>query len=402
MLRLSERTGTRWDGEPFVARLSTDPRRAAVLREQEVFLGNGDMPPSGFRAYLDFDGESRCRGQSPVLSVSSRLNYLRDGDILYINPRAGEVSVLYRRCSASNTIFLTDSCNCRCVMCPQPPREGQDAQWVRVWLDAIPLISPETVELGISGGEPTMVPSELIAVLRACRNYLPNTALQVLTNGRMFNYMSLCRDVAALRHPDLIFGIPLYSDLSHMHNFIVQAQGAYGQTIRGMMNLRRHGQRIEIRVVPLSYNVTRLAALAMFITRNLPFAEHVAFMGLEPIGYARANFDDLWVDPVDYQEELTAATDELRRRGLSVSIYNEQLCVLSRGLWPLARRSISDWKNSYLDCCAGCSVRSECGGFFASALQRHSRAIQPIEGKSSCQDSTDAVEYPKSRAKGTG
>ena len=28
-------------------------------------------------------------------------------------------------------------------------------------------------------------------------------------------------------------------------------------------------------------------------------------------------------------------------------IYNHQLCLIDRGLWPFAVKSISDWKNEY-------------------------------------------------------
>ena len=73
------------------------------------------------------------------------------------------------------------------------------------------------------------------------RSRLPNTALHMLSNGRLFNYLSLCREIAAIEHPDLMVGIPLYSDIPHRHDFVVQADGAFDQTIRGMMNLARCG-----------------------------------------------------------------------------------------------------------------------------------------------------------------
>ena len=31
-------------------------------------------------------------------------------------------------------------------------------------------------------------------------------------------------------------------------------------------------------------------------------------MGLEMIGFARANMDDIWIDPVEYKEQLAEAT----------------------------------------------------------------------------------------------
>ena len=57
--------------------------------------------------------------------------------------------------------------------------------------------------------------------------------------------------------------------------------------------------------------------------------------------------DDLWIDPADYQVELKEAVRILDFAGIRTSIYNHQLCVLDRSLWPFAVKSISDWKNEY-------------------------------------------------------
>jgi hypothetical protein len=40
-----------------------------------------------------------------------------------------------------------------------------------------------------------------------------------------------------------------------------------------------------------------LTRLAKYIYKNLPFVEHVTFMGLEFIGYTPHNIDKLWIDP---------------------------------------------------------------------------------------------------------
>ncbi len=74
------------------------------------------------------------------------------------------------------------------------------------------------------------------------------------------------------------------------------------------------------------------------------------------------------------------ATEYLAVRGLHVSIYNLQLCVLPRSLWRYARRSISDWKNEYLPFCEGCEVKNDCAGFFQSDTRRHSAHVRPLQG----------------------
>jgi hypothetical protein len=135
---------------------------------------------------------------------------------------------------------------------------------------------------------------------------------------------------------------------------------------------------VEIRVVVHRLTYERLPELASFIVRHFPFAGHVALMGLETIGYARANIDAIWIDPYEYQAELRSAATALERAGMTFSIYNHQLCVLDPELWSHAVQSISDWKNIYVPECDGCQVRQRCGGFFAAGTFRYSDHIRPI------------------------
>ena len=103
-------------------------------------------------------------------------------------------------------------------------------------------------------------------------------------------------------------------------------------------------------------------------------------MGMEPIGLAVPNLEELWIDPWEYRRELETATLLLARRGMAVSVYNHQLCTVSEAVRPFCRKSISDWKNDYSPLCSGCRVRDDCGGFFSSSLvRRHSAHVRAIE-----------------------
>jgi His-Xaa-Ser system radical SAM maturase HxsC len=263
-------------------------------------------------------------------------------------------------------------------MCSQPPRPQADDWLAQAWLEAIPLMDVTTRELGISGGEPTLLKDDFLNLVSKCAHYLPNTSLHVLTNGRLFNYLSFAERLRDLAHPDLVLGVPLYSDIAWEHDFVVQAEQAFDQTIRGLLNLARCHVRIELRLVIHRYTATTLKSFARFVARNLPFVEHVALMGLEPIGFARSNLAALWIDPADYREELTGAVQHFVEHGMAVSIYNHQLCTLPSDLWTFARRSISDWKNIYLPQCGSCEARGECGGFFHSSAHVYSRIVRPI------------------------
>lgn len=305
---------------------------------------------------------------------------IQPGDVVRVRPGSTMVSVMYRRGSAANTLFATERCNSRCLMCSQPPRTDDDGWRVAELRRLIELIDPDEAQLGVSGGEPTLLGDDLGRLIDACARRLPDTHLHILSNGRTFCDPAVAASLGDRGHPSLTWGVPLYADHAELHDEVVDAHGAFDETIQGLYELGRLGARIEIRVVLHALTVDRLPQLASYIYRRLPFVEHVALMGLEPMGYAKTNRERLWIDPADYVGPLADAVFFLAHRGLPVSIYNLPLCVLPEPLWPYARQSISDWKNTFAPECEGCELIGSCSGFFASAGPAwRSRAVRPLK-----------------------
>lgn len=304
---------------------------------------------------------------------------IRPGDVVRVREGSSLVSVLYRRGSKANTLFATERCNSRCLMCSQPPREEDDSWRVSELLRVIALADRDEVQLGVSGGEPTLLGEGLAHLIDHAAVHLPDTSLHVLTNGRLFGDGAFTNALAGRRKDHVVWAVPLYADVADLHDEIVDAPGAFAETMAGLYELGRIGARVEVRVVLHALSIPRLPQLASLIYRRLPFVEHIALMGLEPMGFAKRNRDRLWIDPIDYVPTLESATFHLAARGLQVSVYNLSLCVLPERLWPFAQQSISDWKNIYPDECAGCSVADRCAGFFVSAGPAwRSRAVRPI------------------------
>ncbi len=349
----------------------------AEIQETEAHL----MKVDGLATTLVLPHEVRSelgRPSASSIPLPRELAHLSHGDIVRWNPRHGDMWVMYRRASGSNAIFTTERCNSYCIMCSQPPRAVNDSYLVDQWLRAIPLMSPDTQCLGLTGGEPTLLGERLLELFACCKAYLPNTALHLLSNGRNFRYLSFARALADIGNRDVMVGIPLYSDIAWRHEFVVQAAGSFDETIRGILNLARCRVPVEVRVVVHKATVGRLVQLADFIARNLPFVSQVVWMGLEPTGFGKTNFDALWIEPAKYQDELESAVQRLNESAIRTMIYNHPLCVLRETLRPHAAKSISDWKNIYLPQCDGCDLRSDCGGLFYSSLKKHSREIRPI------------------------
>lgn len=365
---------------PALLRLSTNRERPAALRKSEGFVHSEGAIPAGFGWYLikSPDALALAPPGAPTALLSTEFDHLSDGDVVRLEPSVRGLRTLFRKSAPYNHFLLTERCNNYCLMCSQPPRQVDDGWIVDELLEAFPLIDRGATEIGFTGGEPTLLGPRFIELVQAAKAHLPNTALHVLSNGRNFAAGSLARDLGKIQHHDLMMGIPVYSDVAHVHDYVVQADGAFDETIRGILALKHHGVRVEVRVVLQQQTVERLVPLARFLARNLLFVDHVALMGLELTGFARANLERIWVDPIDYQDQLVEAVAILDRAGLKTSIYNSQLCVLDPSLHSSARRSISDWKQEYMPECSGCEAKAQCGGFFATARLRYSRAISPI------------------------
>jgi len=234
-----------------------------------------------------------------------------------------------------------------------------------------------TTHIGITGGEPTLIKDELFEIINACKRYIPKAQIDILTNGIILSDFEYTKRMMLLQHPNIVFAVPLYADTDNEHNFIVRSESFY-KTIQGIYNLALFNQKVEIRIVAHRINYNRLPALAEYIYHNFPFVYHIAFMGMEVMGLASKNINQLWIDPHDYMLQLADAVLYLNQRNMNVSIYNLQLCLLPNDLHSLSAHSISLWKNIYLEVCEECDLREDCGGFFSSSRGKHSAYISPI------------------------
>ena len=371
----------------MVLRLRTPCSRTASEindRDGALIRDEADLSAAqaqGFKTAVFLEGASLpgvTDGFYVSVRIGARFEYLGDGDIIGFDPRSRRLRVLYRRISKHNAFLVTERCNHYCLMCSQPPRDVDDGWILDEIADCIELLDPATETIGFTGGEPLLEWPRLIALLARLWDRLPETAVHVLTNGRAFATDQVASAWAAVGHQRLSAGIPLYSAVDHLHDYVVQARGAFDDTVLGILRLKEKGQRVEVRVVLHGVTAPRLRETCAWLARNLPFVDHVALMGLENTGFTLANQDLLWVDPLDYQADLARGVDMLRSAGVNVSIYNLPLCLLDRSVWDVAVQSISDWKNGYLPECDGCTARPRCAGFFSTGRPRISRGIKPI------------------------
>lgn len=384
---------------PILANVTRNAQLPAPLRKKAALLLKGaDLSrltasfAAGLRGSSPFVGILLCASPlelEQAFKVAAELDdvyvlpeeyaYLDEGDIVRLNPVGQSISSVFRKVAPNNSILLTERCNHLCLMCSQPPKSADDSWLLDEAFELVRMIPVDTVNIGFTGGEPTTYGDRFIELVEATKLALPNTSLDILTNGRSFKNEAFAAKLGTVNHPNMQLGIPVYSDDPVRHDYVVQSTGAFDETIHGILNLKRHGVKVEVRVVVHQQTLPRLVQTCEFIARNLLFVDHVALMGLEITGFTRANLDILWADPQSYKDVLSEAIGVLRSYGMNCSVYNHQLCLVNDDIMPVYRKSISDWKNEYLPQCSDCARKSECGGFFSTqVMYKHSEHIRPF------------------------
>lgn len=270
--------------------------------------------------------------------------------------------------SNDNTLFVTQQCNNHCIMCCQPPKKIDDIEYFyRQNVKRILSAPKDLPSIGITGGEPTLLGDKLISLIKLIRTNLPQTFIHILTNGRMFTDFNYAKLVSEVAEGYVTVGIPLHSDYEADHDIIAGSKNAFNETMMGLYNLAMNGIGIELRIVINKLNANRLPQMANFIFKNLSFVRWTAFMGMERVGFAETKNNKIWIEPIAYIDNLCSAVKILDDFQQEVAIYNIPLCLLPKDYHNFAEKSISDWKNQYLDICSPCKLKQQCCGFFATS-----------------------------------
>lgn len=362
---------------PTIARVVTVPVDSIADRKDCVYIRQNTSDDCSHYAAV-ISNQCSIPETGRFIQIQDADSLWQSGDVIQIVPKERRIISLYKQAWHANGLYVTDLCNSHCIMCPQPPQLEDSIHQENIdrFIDCL----PDNVEaLGITGGEPTILGERLVCLLHRLALKAPNCEVHILSNARKLRNFKYAKEIADSGLKCLSFGIPLYSSISEVHNFIVQAPNAFAETCKGIANLERLGIPVEIRIVLQKQVIPGLPELVRWIYFNMPYVSHIALMGMENMGYVKKNWDSLWISPEDYKEVLFDSVQYLHLRGMNVSIYNLPLCLLDQRLWQFARNSISDFKVSYAEECKNCSKRTQCGGLFFH--QRNFMPIKPLSEK---------------------
>ena len=313
----------------------------------------------------------------PPIIENVDITLFDDHDIIQILEN-GEINFLWEINSQQNVFLLTESCNCNCLMCPQPvkPHNPQLLDDANRILDLLKDKKIETI--CITGGEPTLLKDKFINFLLRCIEEHPESYIDVLTNGKLFSDEEFTKEIGSIVNKKILFCVSLHSDIAEIHDKIVNSKDSYRMTQEGIYNLAKYGIQIEIRHVINKLNYKRLVHFADHLYNYFPFCSHYALMAMEIYGSAQENSNEIVVNPPEYINELADAVLFMNRRELPVSVYNVPLCMCDTRILSYCKQSISKWKNIFVAECEKCCQKDLCCGFFATSSSLPINHIKPF------------------------
>lgn len=347
-----------------------------------VFLNDGSVLDEKRKRICEID----CKHLSYFDGVSRTYEYetgtldVRENDIVTI-AEDGKVLKTHYTYGNEVDIFVTNHCNSNCIMCPlsETSRRKKNPDymaWLKKYIEALP---EDVAYLNITGGEPTLAREDFFEILTLLRSKFQNSGFQLLTNGRSIADGGLLKRLLDAGPSGMLFAIPVHSCVPAIHDGITQVNGSFLQTDRGIKNLLRMDQRVEIRIVLSKISIDTAVDTAFYISRNYPGVSTVNFVAMEMMGNAAVNRERIWIEYDRIFPKIQQAIDILINAGIDVKLYNFPLCVVKRGYWHIAAKSISAYKIQYQDSCESCCVKEICGGFFGSTKKLMNPKVYPVQ-----------------------
>lgn len=275
------------------------------------------------------------------------------------------------KAESSALVYVTNQCNSNCIMCPDSVKLRTRPNEVtrENLLEQIGEINPEAEHVDITGGEPTLLKEQLPELIEAVFRQAPDAEVLMLSNGRSFAAGGYTERFSAFAHRRLKIEIPIHGDCAELHDRIAGCPESFVQTRAGIHHLLEAGVEVGIRIVVSRLNYSRLNELIRFISREFPEIKYVNLMGMEVLGNAWKNREQVWIEFDEVKDSLQQAVEQCFACGIIPSLYNYPLCLFDRKYWYCYRNSISDYKIRYFEECEKCTEKSRCGGFFASTYR---------------------------------
>jgi len=323
-------------------------------------------------ALVDTEGET-CQIDD------AEIESFHHGDVIEIDDSM-RIIKLHDASEPSALVFITNQCNSNCIMCPdsEARRMKENTITTDFLMEYITLLPSDLMHVDVTGGEPTLLKYDLVRVLEALLKQTEIADIQMLTNGRSFAVDSYTKQFQSVADKRVYIEIPIHASTAAVHDVIAGIPGAFEQTIRGIRNLLSLPIKVNIRIVVSKLNYQNLTGIVDLIRDRFPQITRINFLGLELMGNAFHNRQDVWIEYSDIKAPLEECIEYCVSHGFEPKLFNFPLCMFDKKYWYCYKSSITEHKIRYQPGCDICGERKDCGGFFASTLHNTEFKVQPI------------------------
>lgn len=271
-------------------------------------------------------------------------------------------------------IMITTLCNNHCIMCHSSTNYTTDYSTKEVMGAIEDAINGSEKEIQLSGGEPTLR-KDLIQILGKIKELNSSAKIQINTNGRMFFYKDLVRDISNL---DFVSSIMtgLHAHNAELHDKITQTKGSFNQTVQGIKNILDKNIKVKIIVLVNKLNYEFLPEIADFIKKNFE-GVGVFFNYTWFVHNAYENRHQLFIGINDVVPYLEGAADVLNGNCVFMHF---PVCIFRqkyRNYVVKQSFSIGDREDYPSRECNKCKLKSKCNGIWKNYIQLNNKSFEP-------------------------
>ena len=177
-------------------------------------------------------------------------------------------------------------CNNDCRFCVQAHKKqfgNKSTDQLKEYLSQAAQDRYQTVVF--TGGEPTIRP-DIIELVKHAKSSGFNV-IKVQSNGRRFANIDFCKEMISAGVNQ--FNPALHGHNSKIHDYLTQTEGAFNQTVKGIINLKILNQKVITNSVITQTNYRHLPQLALLLVKLK--VDQIQFAFVHAVGNAWKNFD---------------------------------------------------------------------------------------------------------------
>lgn len=261
-------------------------------------------------------------------------------------------------------------CNSNCLFCSVGKRNfNKTTEQIKKDIDRAILENPR--EINFTGGEPT-IRKDIFELVNYAKGRI--NEIRITTNGRMFSSSDFTKKIVESGLTGAIFSI--HSPYPKIHDYLVQVNGAFDQAIKGLKNLRRFTNDIDVNIVINKLNYKSLPKLTDMLFNKFD-VRSICFIYPDIDGNLLKN---LWLVPRygEIKNFLHRALDIVRKHKKTAWSLNIPPCFFegyeeysslyelkTKMFWPNQDTDLDEKRKEgkvKIDACKECKYNSACPG----------------------------------------